>query len=76
LADIFLSYAREDLVKAKQLTAALENQGWSVFWDRTALLAGQDFEEVIEQAIGQASCMIVAWSKEAKKSDWVRGEVQ
>ena len=74
MADIFLSYAREDLAKAKQLAAALENQGWSVFWDRTALLAGQDFEEAIEQAIEQAKCMIVAWSAASKRSDWVRGE--
>jgi formylglycine-generating enzyme required for sulfatase activity len=74
LADIFLSYAREDLAKARQLAVALETQGWSVFWDRTALLAGQDFEEVIEQAIKQAGCMIVAWSAASKRSDWVRGE--
>jgi len=74
VADIFLSYAREDLAKAKQLAAALENQGWSVFWDRTALLAGQDFEEAIEQAIEQAKCMIVAWWVASRRSDWVRGE--
>jgi formylglycine-generating enzyme required for sulfatase activity len=74
LADIFLSYAREDLAKAKLLAAALEKQGWSVFWDRTSLLAGQDFDQVIEQAIEQAGCMIVAWSTASKRSDWVRGE--
>jgi formylglycine-generating enzyme required for sulfatase activity len=74
LVDIFLSYAREDLAKAKLLAAVLEKQGWSVFWDRTSLLAGQDFEEVIEQAIEQAGCMIVAWSVASKGSDWVRGE--
>ena len=74
MIDIFLSYAREDVAKAKQLAAALEKQGWSVFWDRTSLLAGQDLDEVIEQAIEQAGCMIVAWSKASKKSDWVRGE--
>ncbi|MFZ2171864.1 MAG: SUMF1/EgtB/PvdO family nonheme iron enzyme [Methylococcaceae bacterium] len=74
MADIFLSYAREDLAKARALAVALEKQGWSVFWDKTSLLAGQDFEEVIEQAIEQAGCMIVAWSMASKKSDWVRGE--
>jgi len=74
LADIFLSYASEDLAKAKLLAAALEKQEWSVFWDRTSLLAGQDFEEEIEQAIGQARCMIVAWSAASKRSNWVRGK--
>jgi len=72
--DIFLSYAREDLAKAKLLAAALEKQGWSVFWDRSSILTGQDFDDVIEQAIEQTRCMIVAWSSVAKRSDWVRGE--
>jgi TIR domain len=63
MADIFLSYAREDIKKAELLAAALESKGWSVFWDRTSLLAGQDFEAVIDQAIKQAGCMVVAWSR-------------
>jgi hypothetical protein len=74
MADIFLSYAREDTKKAEMLANALESQGWTIFWDRTSLLAGQDFEAVIEQAIKQAGCMIVAWSEASKQSDWVRGE--
>jgi hypothetical protein len=75
VADIFLSYAREDLSKAKLLANLLQKQGWSVFWDRS-LLAGQDFDEVIASEIEQARCMIVAWSKASIKSDWVRGEAK
>ena len=30
MADIFISYAREDRTKAQQLAAALEDSGWSV----------------------------------------------
>ncbi len=74
MADIFLSYAREDLEKARLLATGLEQQGWSVFWDRSSIQIGQDFDEVIEQAIEQARCMIVGWSQVSKKSDWVRGE--
>jgi protein O-GlcNAc transferase len=71
MADIFISYAREDIKKAELLAAALESKGWSVFWDRTSLFEGQDFEAVIEQAIQQADCIIVAWSQASKQSDWV-----
>jgi formylglycine-generating enzyme required for sulfatase activity len=74
VADIFLSYAREDLAKARLLATGLEQQGWSVFWDRTSIQIGQDFDEVIEEAIEQARCMIVGWSQASKRSDWVRGE--
>jgi len=74
VADIFLSYAREDLEKARLLATGLEQQGWSVFWDRSSIQIGQDVDEVIEQAIEQAHCMIVGWSQVSKKSDWVRGE--
>ncbi len=74
MADIFLSYAREDLEKARLLATGLEQQGWSVFWDRSSIHIGEDFDEVIEEAIEQARCMIVGWSQVSKKSDWVRGE--
>lgn len=73
MADIFLSYAREDLVKAKLLAETLQQQGWSVFWDST-LLAGQDFHDEIEQEIAKAGCMIVAWSTSSRTSQWVKGE--
>jgi hypothetical protein len=34
MSDIFISYASEDRSKAEPLAKALEEQGWSVFWDR------------------------------------------
>jgi hypothetical protein len=73
VADIFLSYARKDLAKAEQLVAALEKQGWSVFWD-SDLRAGQDFHDEIEKEIEKAGCMIVAWSAASRESRWVKGE--
>jgi hypothetical protein len=76
LADIFLSYACEDLAKARQLAAALEKQGWFVFWDRSSILAGQDFDDAIEKAIDAAKCMIVLWSEASKKSYYVRDEAR
>ncbi|MFN0121810.1 MAG: TIR domain-containing protein, partial [Blastocatellia bacterium] len=34
MADIFVSYKREDKERIRGLVDALEQQGWSVFWDR------------------------------------------
>jgi len=35
MADVFLSYAREDQAFAQRLAQALEAEGFSVWWDRT-----------------------------------------
>ncbi|MGZ9020763.1 MAG: toll/interleukin-1 receptor domain-containing protein, partial [Rhodoplanes sp.] len=45
MPDIFLSYAREDVSVAQRLARALEDEGWSVWWDRH-IPAGQTFDEV------------------------------
>jgi len=73
MADIFVSYASEDLERVKPLVTALENHGWSVWWDRE-LVAGPRFDQEIENAIREASCIVVAWSQYSIKSGWVRDE--
>ena len=47
MADIFLSYAREDRQKAESIARVLRDAGWSVWWDRS-ILPGSSFEQVIE----------------------------
>ena len=71
--DIFLSYASEDRDRASQLAAALEEQGWKVWWDRT-ILPGKTFDRVIENELNAATCVIVLWSKISVESRWVRAE--
>ena len=73
MADIFVSYASEDLERVRPLVAALEDRGWSVWWDRQ-LVAGPRFDEKIEEAIDIARCVVVAWSRYSVLSDWVRDE--
>lgn len=73
MAEIFISYATEDREAAKDLAAALEQRGWSVWWDRKIPL-GQAFDKVIEEAIGAARCLIVLWSRFSVASEWVRSE--
>ena len=73
MSDIFISYAREDKPGVEPLAKALEDQGWSVWWDRK-IPPGKTFAQVIEEAISTAKCVIVIWSNESVKSDWVQNE--
>ncbi len=55
------------------LAKALEREGWSVWWD-PKIPPGKTFDEVIEQALEQAKCIIVMWSKKSVTSRCVKAE--
>jgi len=73
VADIFISYAQEDRDRIKVLVAALEDEGFTVWWD-TRLESGETYDEVIERELDHAGAVIVAWTKTSKKKRWVRSE--
>ncbi|MEL6782594.1 MAG: toll/interleukin-1 receptor domain-containing protein, partial [Pseudomonadota bacterium] len=73
MADVFISYAREDAPKAKLLAEALTAEGLSVWWDHE-LIGGDNFREEIAQTIAAASCVIVIWSERSVGSPFVKDE--
>jgi hypothetical protein len=73
MADIFISYANQDRERAGRLAAALERCGWSVWWDRD-IPTGQAFDETIERELEAARCVVVLWSEESVRSEWVKNE--
>lgn len=58
---------------ARRLADGLEQQGWSVWWDRE-IQAGRAFDDAIEEALNAARCVIVLWSDASVRSDWVKAE--
>lgn len=73
MSDIFISYASSDRPKAQKVGKRLEEEGWSVWWDRK-IPPGQSFSKVIEEALNAAKCVVVLWSKASVASDWVQNE--
>lgn len=73
MADVFISYAREDRGLAERLAHALEAAGRSVWWDRE-ILPGNDFTAVIAGELAHAKAVVVIWSPTSIASGWVRDE--
>jgi internalin A len=75
MADIYLSYAREDRERARLLAEALAQIGWTVFWDRM-ISPGEAWRDVIERNLNQSRCFIVLWTAASVESTWVWDEAQ
>jgi len=73
MADIFVSYKREDLDHVRPLVRILEAEGWTVWWD-TRINAGEIWDEIIEREIKAARCVVVVWSQRSVNSQYVRLE--
>jgi TIR domain len=73
MSDIFISYASADRERAKLLSKALQRRGWSVWWDRS-IPPGKEYDQVIEEALDSAQCVVVLWSQASVASSWVKTE--
>jgi adenylate cyclase len=75
MADVFVSYARSDKARVAPLVAAIEAQGWSVWWDPD-IAAGQEFDRQIAAELKTAAAVVVVWTPNSVESRWVRGEAR
>lgn len=75
VSTIFISYASQDRETARALARFLEAEGHSVWWDRT-IPPGRVFDEVIQEALVAAGCVVVLWSSHSVRSNWVKVEAE
>ena len=73
MADIFISYNREDQAVADLFVKGLQAAGLDVWWD-AHLRAGEAYDEITENAVREAKAVVVLWSKKSVASRWVRAE--
>ena len=73
MSDIFISYARPNEALAKQVAETLLAAGYNV-WRDDELPAHRAYTDVIEERIKEAKAVLVLWSNQAVRSQWVRAE--
>ena len=73
MSHVFVSYARADEPVAERIAGALKDAGFEV-WRDDELPAHRAYAEVIEERIKGAKAVVVLWSADAAKSQWVRAE--
>jgi hypothetical protein len=73
MADLFVSYSREDKARAEEIVRLLEDYGWDVFWDQETR-AGTLWPKVLEEELIKARCLVALWTTTSIASRWVRIE--
>ncbi|MBL8551103.1 MAG: TIR domain-containing protein [Hyphomonadaceae bacterium] len=75
MADLFISYSREDKPRAEQVARGLSQAGFDVFWD-TEIPPGTTWADYIESKLANCAAVVVLWSQHSTRSQWVREEAR
>jgi uncharacterized membrane protein YhaH (DUF805 family) len=75
MADVFISYSREDHPKAEQVARALGALGLQCFWD-AEIPPGKTWADYIESKLDESRSVVVLWSQHSTRSQWVREEAR
>ena len=73
MSEVFISYARSTEATARLVAERLRGLGFQV-WIDDDLPAHRAYADVIEERLRAASSVVVVWSADAVKSEWVRSE--
>jgi TolB-like protein len=73
VSQVFISYARSTADRAQKITEALRGLGYQV-WIDDELPAHRSYTEVLKERLDAAKAVVVVWSAEAVKSEWVQSE--
>ena len=80
MADVFLSYSRDDTDRvaplADALTEAGRRAGFAVWWDPMMLPGTTDFDQYLQERLDAAKCVVVVWSATSVQSHYVKAEAE
>ena len=73
--DIFISYSRRDYDIVEKITYALDLGGYTYFIDQKDIYSGQQFSEVIINAIKSSTLVLFISSENSNNSQWNQSEI-
>jgi hypothetical protein len=68
MADVFISYKREDRPLVRPLVRALQEIGFTVWWD-SRIETGENWMACIKRALDAAGCVVVLWTPQSVARD-------
>lgn len=75
MVDVFVSYAQEDRLKATAIVELFSTVGWTTWWDRN-IAGGEEWSPEILEKVNEAKSVVVLWSRDSTKKEWVIREAQ
>ena len=73
--DVFISYSRKDSKVAEEICTALSKAGLTYFIDREGIEAGQNFPQVLAEAVDGSTVFLFLASQNSFRSRFTRREV-
>lgn len=73
MADVFVSYRRDEREAVERIASQLRSLGFSVWFD-ASMTAGDAFSDEIDREARAAKAILVCWSPAARESRWVKAE--
>jgi len=73
--DVFISYSRRDSKIAEEICSALSSAGLTFFIDKEGIEAGQNFPQVLAEAVDSSTVFLFLASQNSFQSRFTRGEV-
>lgn len=75
MPDVFVSYDHARSAEAGRIAQVLRDLGYDV-WRDVDLPVHRDYSDVTEERLREAKAVVVLWSADAVKSQWVRAEAE
>ncbi len=73
MTDVFISYSQAEPHYTIALAKALQDKGYSVWWD-AGITPGESIHRIVQERLSKAKASIVIWSRSSIESQWVHAE--